>query len=117
MPNTDVDNLLDIVAETLIKDHLRYSTLMWGLVPSGDYEVCRDMYLAGDDMAEIRRQADWYYDAQLNSENYILKARFEGVEIFDIVDTNVELYQLAVSHDTTQADGIIHVASTSIGAY
>ncbi len=117
MPNTDVDNLLDIVAETLINDHLRYSTLMWGLVPSGDYEVCRDMYLAGDDMAEIRRQADWYYDAQLNSENYILKARFEGVEIFDIVDTNVELYQLAVSHDTTQADGIIHVASTSIGAY
>lgn len=117
MPNADVNNLLDIVAETLINDYLRYSTLLWGLIPSGDYEVCRDMYLAGDDMAEIRRQADWYYDAQLNSENYILKAKLQGVEIFDIVDTNVELYQLAVSYDDIQADGIIQVDSTSMGAY
>lgn len=117
MPNADVNNLLDIVADTLINDYLRYSTLLWGLIPSGDYEVCRDMYLAGDDMAEIRRQADWYYDAQLNSENYILKAKLQGVEIFDIVDTNVELYQLAVSYDDIQADGIIQVDSTSMGAY
>lgn len=117
MPNADVNNLLDIVADTLIKDHLKYSTLLWGLIPSGDYEACRDMYLSGDDMAEIRRQADWYYDAQLNSESYVLKAKALGVEVFDIVDTNVELYQLAVSYDEVQADGIIHVDSTSMGAY
>lgn len=117
MPNTDVNNLLDIVADTLINDYLKYSTLLWGLIPSGDYEVCRDMYLAGDDMAEIRRQADWYYDAQLNSDRYILTAKLQGVEIFDIVDTNVDLYQLAVSYDEIQADGIIHVDSTSMGAY
>lgn len=117
MPNADVNNLLDIVAETLINDYLKYSTLLWGLIPSGDYEVCRDMYLADDKMAEIRRQADWYYDAQLNSENYILKAKLQGVEVFDIVDTNVELYQLAVSYDEIQADGIIQVDSTSMGAY
>ncbi len=117
MPKADVSNLLDIVGDTLINKYLRYSTLLWGLIPSGDYPACRDMYLAGDDMAEIRRQADWYYDAQLNSEQYVLDAIDDGVKVFDIVDTNVELYQLAVSHDVVQADGIIHVDSTSMGAY
>lgn len=117
MPKTDVSNLLDIIADTLINDYLRYSTLMWGLIPSGQYEICRDKYLAGDDMAEIRRQADWYYNAQLNSDRNILLAKALGVEIFDIVDTNVKLYQLAASYSYTQADGIIQVDSTSMGAY
>ena len=117
MPKTDVSNLLDIIADTLINDYLRYSTLMWGLIPSGQYEICRDKYLAGDDMAEIRRQADWYYNAQLNSDKNILLAKALGVEVFDIVDTNVKLYQLAASYSYTQADGIIQVDSTSMGAY
>ncbi len=117
MPKADVDGLLDVVVDTLINDYLKYSTLMWGLCPSGDYEVCRDMYLADEEMAEIRRQADWYYDAQLNSQRYILKAVLQGVEVFDIVDTNVELYQLAVSYDEINADGMIQLESTSIGAY
>ncbi len=117
MPKADVDNLLDIVVDTLINDYMRYSTLMWGLCPSGDYEACRDMYLADEEMAEIRRQADWYYDAQLNSQRYILQAVLQGVEIFDIVDTNVNLYQLAVSYDEINADGMIHMSSTSMGAY
>lgn len=117
MPKADIDVLLDEIANTLINDYLKYSTLMWGLVTSEDYPACREKYLMGDDMAEIRRQADWYYDAQLNSENYITEAIKDGVKVFDIVDTNVELYQLAVSHDKQNCDGIIHVDSTSMGAY
>ena len=117
MPKTDIDVLLDEIANAMVNDYLKYSTLMWGLVTSEDYPVCREKYLMGDDMAEIRRQADWYYQAQLDSEKYILQAIEDGVKIFDIVDTNVELYQLAVSHDSQNCDGIIHVDSTSMGAY
>ena len=117
MPKTDVSNLLAIIGDTLITKYLRYSTLMWGLVPSGQYPICRDKYLLGDDMTEIRRQADWYYNAQLNSDNNILAAKAAGADVFDIVDTNVQLYQLAKSYRTTQADGIIQVDSTSMGAY
>ena len=118
MPKTDVSNLLDIIGDTLINKYLKYSTLMWGLIPSAQYsEVCREKYLSGDDMAEIRRQADWYYHAQLNSDTNIQLARLFGVKVFDIVDTNVQLYQLAASYKTTQADGIIQVDSTSMGAY
>lgn len=118
MPKADVSNLLDVIGDTLINKYLKYSTLMWGLIPSAYYkDACREMYLSGDDMAEIRRQADWYYDAQLKSDTYITLARLQGVEIFDIVDTNVQLYQLAATYKTTQADGIIQVDSTSMGAY
>ena len=118
MPKTDVSNLLDVIGDTLINDYLKYSTLMWGLIPSAQYkDVCRDKYLSGDDMKEIRRQADWYYNAQINSDANIQMARFFGVDVFDIVDTNVTLYQLAASYKTTQADGIIQVDSTSMGAY
>lgn len=118
MPKTDVSNLLDVIGDTLINKYLKYSTLMWGLIPSAQYnDVCRDKYLSGDDMAEIRRQADWYYKAQMNSDRNIKLARFYGVDVFDIVDTNVQLYQLAASYRTTQADGIIQVDSTSMGAY
>ena len=118
MPKTDVSNLLDIIGDTLINKYLKYSTLMWGLIPSAYYkDACREMYLADEDMAEIRRQADWYYDAQLKSDTYITLARLQGVEVFDIVDTNVKLYQLAATYKTTQADGIIQVDSTSMGAY
>jgi hypothetical protein len=117
MPKTDIDVLLDCIAETLINDYLKYSTLMWGLMATEDYPACREKYLMGDDMAEIRRQTDWYYDAQLNVEKYILEAMADGVKVFDIVDTNVELYQLAVTHDKRNCDGIIQVDSTSIGAY
>ncbi|MBQ4571699.1 MAG: hypothetical protein IJA80_00300 [Clostridia bacterium] len=117
MPKADIDVLLDEIASAMVNDYLRYSTLLWGLIPSGDYPACREKYLMGDDMKEIRRQADWYYDAQLKSEDYILEAIEDGVKVFDIVDTNVELYQLAVSHDKQNCDGIIHVDSTSMGAY
>ena len=117
MPKTDVDNLLDVIADTLVNDYLKYSTLMWGLVPSGDYPACREKYLSEPGLEELARQADWYYQAQLDSEDYILQAIADGVTIFDIVDTNVELYQLAVSHDQQNCDGIIHVDSTSMGAY
>ena len=118
MPKTDVSNLLDVIGDTLINKYLKYSTLMWGLIPSGQYkDICRDKYLAGDDMAAIREQADWYYKAQMNSDRNIQLARFYGVDVFDIVDTNVTLYQLAASYKTTQADGIIQVDSTSMGAY
>lgn len=117
MPKTDVDNLLDCIADAMVVEYLRYSTLLWGLIPSGDYPACREKYLSEPGLEEIRRQADWYYQAQLDSEKYILQAIEDGVKIFDIVDTNVELYQLAVSHDKQNCDGIIHVSSTSMGAY
>lgn len=117
MPNADVNNILDTAVHTLITDYTRYSTLFWGLCPSGNYEPCREMYLMDEGLEEIRRQTDWYYNAQCNRYENIKKAIDEGVEVFDIVDYNYPLYQLVDSWDDVNADGIIQLDSTSMGAF
>ncbi len=117
MPNADVNNILDTAVNTLIYDYMRYSTLMWGLCPSGNYEACREMYLMDEGLEEIRRQTDWYYGAQCNRYENILKAIDDGVKVFDIVDYNYPLYQLVDSYDDVNADGIIQLDSTSMGAF
>lgn len=117
MPNADVNNILDKAVEILIKDYMRYSTLLWGLCPSGNYPACRDKYLMDEGLEIIREQTDWFYNAQLNSDRNILNAIDAGVEVFDIVDYNVPLYQLVDSYDDVNADGIIQLDSTSMGAY
>lgn len=117
MPNADVNNILDTAVHTLINDYMRYSTLLWGLCPSGNYEACREMYLMDEGLEEIRRQTDWYYGAQCNRYENIEKAIEDGVKVFDIVDYNVSLYQIVDSWDDVNADGIIQLDSTSMGAF
>lgn len=117
MPNADLNNILDMAVDTLIEDYMRYSTLLWGLCPSGNYPACRDKYLLDEGLENILSQADWYYNAQLNSDSNILDAVADGVEIFDIVDYNEPLYQLVDSWDDVNADGIIQLDSTSMGAF
>ncbi len=117
LPNANVNSILDTAVHTLINDYMRYSTLLWGLCPSGNYEACRDIYLMDEGLEEICRQTDWFYGAQCNRYENIEKAIDDGVEVFDIVDYNVPLYQLVDSYDDVNADGIIQLDSTSMGAF
>ncbi len=117
MPNANVNSILDTAVYTLINDYMRYSTLLWGLCPSGNYEACREMYLMDEGLEEIRRQTDWFYGAQKNRYTNIENAIEDGVKVFDIVDYNVPLYQLVDSWDKVNADGIIQLDSTSMGAF
>ena len=116
IPNADVNNILDMAVDTLIEDYLEDSTAMWALIPSKDYPDCREKYLSDPEDAVIREQTDWYYNAQLNHRAYILEAQAAGVELFDIVDYNVELYHICDSWDKVNADGVIHTDSESLGA-
>lgn len=117
LPNADINNILDVAVKVLIEDYLRYSTLFWGLCPSGNYPACREMYLLDEGLENILTQADWYYGAQCNSDANILQAKADGVEIFDVVDYNYPLYQLVDSYDDVNADGIIQLDSASMGAF
>lgn len=117
MPNADINNILDTAVDTMINDYMRYSTLLWGLCPSENFEACYDKYLKDDKLETIAAEAEWYYGAQCNSDRNILNAIDKGVEIFDIVDYNIPLYQLVDSCNKVNADGIIQLDSTSMGAY
>ncbi len=116
-PNADLNNILDTVFDVFITDYARFSTCLWGLCPTENYPGAREKYLSDEASAKIVEQTDWYYRAQLNSDANILKAKDEGVLIFDIVDYNVPLFHLVDSWDDVPADGIIQLDSTSMGAY
>lgn len=116
LPNADVNRILDIAVDTLIEEYLGNSTCLWALIPSKDYPDCREKYLSDADDAMIRAQTDWYYNAQVHSREYILQAKNDGIEFFDVVDYNVPLYHICDSWNKVNADGIIHTDSESFGA-
>lgn len=74
------------------------------------------MYLSDESTAEIRRQTDIFYQAQCNADQNILDAIDSGVKVFDICGYNYSLYAIVDSWDNVNADGIIQLESTSMGA-
>ncbi len=127
MPNADFNAILDVAVDKLVNDYMKYSTLMWGLCPSDNYIPedtstgrigARAMYLLDEGSEKILEQTDWYYyEAQKKSDENILKAKAEGVEIFNVAEYDFALFHLVDSYDDVNADGIIQLDSTSMGAY
>ncbi|MBR5409151.1 MAG: hypothetical protein IK104_00635 [Clostridia bacterium] len=116
-PNADLNNILDLTVYTLIEDYLENSTALWAIVSSKDYPIARERFLMDDDNVYIREETDWFHAAQAKTLDYILEAREEGVEFFDIVDYNFALYAIGASWNKVNADGVIHTESESLGAY
>lgn len=115
-PKDVLNDVLDIAVDKLISEYLSNTTCLWALVPSSSYPIAREKYLTGDNKAVIRTQADRYYRAQLNAKKNILAMREKGVEVFDLVGYNKALYPIAKSWDKVNADGIIQLDSSSLGA-
>ncbi len=115
-PKDVLNSLLDGAVEGLINNGLKYSTLIWGLCPSENYPAGAEKYLSDESTKEIRRQTDIFYNAQLNADQNILDAIDSGVKVFDICGYNYSLYAIVDSWDNVNADGIIQLESTSMGA-
>lgn len=116
-PKQVLNDVLDIAVDILIEEYLEYCTLMWGLMPQAYYPELRERYLSDPEDAVIREQTDRYYRAQVNSLDNIMAAYEHGIDIFDIVNYNDALYPICDSWNKCQADGIIQLESTSMGAY
>lgn len=115
-PEADLNNILDMAADSLIEDYLENSTCLWALIPSKDYPACKEKFLTDPEDVHIVEQTDWYYNAQLNSRANILDAKSKGIEFFDIVDYNAANYKIFDSWNKMNGDGIIHTDSESFGA-
>ena len=96
---------------------LKNSTSIWGLVSSDAYPTAAEKYLSGEENSYLRAQTDTHYQAQLNRyDNIKYQMEKYGVEVFDIVDYNYRMYPLVDSWKKVNADGIINISSTSMGA-
>lgn len=116
IPKQIILDLLTKVVDRLRQDVLLNCTMIFGLVPSGDYDALAAKYLSDPAHAEIKRQMDIYHRAQLNSKANIQSFIASGVKVFDLVDYNFPLYSFVPSSKTLNGDGLIHFDSESLGA-
>ncbi|MBQ6264398.1 MAG: hypothetical protein IJK60_03010 [Clostridia bacterium] len=117
LPNKVVNDILDKAVDTLIEDYIGNSTCLWALLPQANYEGAANKYLSDADHAYLRRQTDAFHTAQVNSFANIQRQIDDyGAKVFNIVDYNSVLYPICDSWQSMNADGIIQLSSTSMGA-
>lgn len=117
LPDEVIMSVVDAAVLTLVEDVMTTSTNMWVLCPSDDYPTAREKYLSTPERAEIRRQTDIYYQAQLNSKANISNLVENGVQVFCFVEYDTPLINVGTSWNTENGDYIIQTDSTSMGAY
>lgn len=100
----------------LVKNIMTRSTGMWALCPSGDYESAAAKYLSDPASANIKAQTDRYYQAQLHSRENVAKLMAKGVQVFCMAEYDYSLINVGTRWNNQNADFIIQLDSTSLGA-
>ncbi len=117
LPDEVIMSVVNSAVDTLVEKILSRSTSMWALCPSGDYEEAAEKYLSSPETKKIREQTDKYYQAQLNSRSNIQNLVKNGVQVFCFAEYNMNLINVGERWNALNADFIIHLDSTSMGAY
>ena len=116
LPKRLVLALVDALLDGVVGDIVSRSTMIWALLPQAYYDDAVAEWLAGPEMADIKRQVAEYHTAQVNSTDNILDMQEKGVRCYALVDYNHPLYKFVVSSEKVNADGLLQVASPSLGA-
>lgn len=115
LPDDVLLNGLKAAVDTLVDEVAVNITSLWALSPSSYYPRLSQKLLSDPSKAEIKRQTEMYYHAQLNSDKNIQTLIEKGVQVFNIVDYDMPLYCIGNNWNEDNADGIIHLDSTSMG--
>lgn len=116
LPDDVLMECLNKGVKTLVEDIMIRSTGMWALCPSGDYPSAAQRYLSTPEMANIKAQTDKYYQAQLNSDANIQKLLEKGIQVFNVAQYDFNMINVGKTWNTQNADYIIQLDSTSMGA-
>lgn len=117
LPDEVLMTALNAAVDTLVEKIMIRSTSMWALCPSGDYPTAAEKYLSSPEMADIKAQTYKYYQAQLHRFDNIQKLQEKGVQVFCVAEYDYPLINVGETWDSQNADYIIQLDSTSLGAY
>ena len=117
LPDEVVMGALNKGVKALVENTMIKSTGMWALCPPEDYPSAAERYLSSPEMADIKAQTYKYYQAQLHAHDNIQKLVDKGVMVFDLAEYNIPVINVAERWNTMNGDFIIHLSSTSMGAY
>lgn len=118
LPKAVVHTMFGSVLDTLEDLLLRNCTMLWGLVPKADFPSAYERLFAGtgDDYGPLRDEVQYFYRAQQNAHENILAMQASGVTVYNICEYNVPLFCIVPAYADYNADGVIHLDSTSMGA-
>ncbi len=117
LPDEVVMSVFNTAVDELVSSIFSRSTSMWALCPSGDYEEASQRLLSAPEMANIKAQTDKYYQAQLHHRDNIQKMVNMGVQVFTVAEYNMNLINVGAAWNSQNADYIIQLDSTSMGAH
>lgn len=117
LPDELLLDALNGAVDTLVEDVMIRSTSMWALCPSGDYPTAAEKYLSDPEMADIKAQTDKYYQAQLHRFDNIQTLLDKGVPVLCVAQYDYQLIDVGETWNTQNADFIIQLDSTSLGAH
>ena len=120
LPDDVLVGALGAAVDTLVDEVACKITSLWALSPSSYYQELAAIHFDPEkypERAELKRQTEKYYQAQINSDKNIKELVEAGVQVFNIVDYDVPLYCIGNAWNDDNADGVIHLDSTSMGAY
>lgn len=126
LPKKVLNQVLE-AAFVAVRDSIFVNTpSMWSIVPADKYEELAAIYLAGEEYAVIKEQADRYYAYQKNLGENTLALVDSGVEVYSICGyghnmghgwNDYQYFQFFRCADDLNTDGIIQLSSTSMGAH
>ncbi len=115
LPEDVLKNALRRLVEGVVDIAARQTTILWALCPTAYYEEARAKWLQGDEYATVRTKVDNFMKARDNYEENLFALMETGAEVADVVCYDVPLFPLCKDYKTTNADRVIHAASTSMG--
>ncbi|MBQ6600251.1 MAG: hypothetical protein IIX36_01270 [Clostridia bacterium] len=116
LPSTVLRQALLGLCEGAVEAAIRNTTQLWALCPTKYYPEAREKWLSDDDHAVIREKVDAFMQARADLPKNTASIIEKGGKVYDIVCYGLELFPLTADYKTTNSDGIIQSASTSMGA-
>ncbi len=116
LPSDVLKGAIQALAEGVVEVAVRPTTQLWALCPTKYYPEAREKWLMGDEFTVIRNKVDAFMKARENFPENHKAITEKGVQSFSLCCYDLPLFPLTANYKTTNSDGIIHSASTSMGA-
>ena len=116
LPSTVLKGALESLVRGVAEVAIRPTTILWALCPTDYYEQARAIWLEDEEFSKIAAEVDEFMAARADFEENLFALKATGTELYDVVCYDVPLFPLCKDYKTTNADRVIHAASTSIGA-
>ena len=115
LPKDVLMNALRKMAAGVVDIAARNSTIIWALCPTAYYEEAREIWLQGEEYDYLRDKVDSFMESRSRFKDNLFALMDTGCIVADVACYDVNLFPICKDYKTTNADRVIHAASTTLG--